>query len=187
MRNDYAHNRLTMWALWWSRGHTRGGNFASGSWETRVDGSGYDAPSVISNIDAEAEQTDKAVASLDATTQTTVHVYYVEGGKAEKKAARLGVSLATLYQRIDTATHAVARWLDDQQRAADAERARVEALQRSVVADDDEQLRRARAVDAKRAWVFGQEPVVPVAVRDRTGSTLAAHLAATRKARGFPT
>lgn len=131
-RNEYAHLRLTMWAIWCAR-NRGGGQFAAAALADRVGGSGWDAPTVIRNIDAEAEETDRAVRSLDATLRETVVVYYQSGRGIERRAARLGVSVAAMYSRLDLATHAVARWLDDRQRAAAAERARVEQLQRRAV------------------------------------------------------
>ena len=132
-RNEYAHMRLTFWALWCAR--MRGsGNFASAGITERVDGQGWDAPTVISNIDAEAEETDRAVSHAEPTLREALQVYYVGAGGVAKKARKLGVSEATLYARVEQGTHAVARWLDDQRRAADAERQRVEALQRAAAA-----------------------------------------------------
>jgi hypothetical protein len=131
-RNDYAHMRLKMWALWCAR-NRGGGQYATATLAERVDCAGWDAPAVISNIDAEAEETDRAVRALDATLRETVVVYYQSGRGIERRAARLGVSVATMYGRVDLATHVVARWLADKQRAAAAERARVEGLQRRAV------------------------------------------------------
>lgn len=164
-RNEYAHLRLTMWALWCAR-NRGGGQIVSAGLAERVDGAGWDAPTVIRNIDAEAEETDRAVQSLDSAAREVVEVFYQGAGDAQKKARRLGVAPATLYLRVERATHAVARWLEERQRAAQLERERVEALQRSA------------ADKAPARSVPMAEPAV-----DRTGSTLAAHLAASRAAR----
>lgn len=177
-RNEYAHERLSTWALWTHRNRGGGGSFATPSLADRVDGVGYDAPTVISNIDAEAEETDRAVRALEPGQREAVSVVYLMGGRVEAKARRLGVAVATLHARVEKGTHAVARWLDDRQRAAQAERARVEALQRTVhpippgLAD----------CVCEPAEATEQSAPTPPGV-DRTGSALAAHLAATRAAR----
>lgn len=173
-RNEYAHLRLTLWALWCAR-NRGGGQFASASVAERVDGAGWDAPTVIRNLDAEADETDKAVSAQADEMRKALTAFYQGGGTVEKKAARLGVSPSTLYLRVEQGTHAVARWLEDRQRAAEAERERVEALQRQAV---NKGAALEPAVGAARRQTA--DPGVPA---DRTGSTLGTHLAAIRAAR----
>jgi hypothetical protein len=69
----------------------------------------YDAPTVIPITDAEAEATDKAVEALEADQRNAVRAAYPDTSSVAERARRLGISLATLYARVDTAHHCLAR------------------------------------------------------------------------------
>jgi len=99
----------------------------------RVDGSGWDAPTVIPTNDAEAEQTGRAVAALEPELQRTVGVYYLQGGFLTSKLRQLGLQhRVTLYARIGRAHRILLRWFADDAAVKQRERERVEALQRSA-------------------------------------------------------
>ena len=96
---------------------------------TRVDGEGWDAPTVIPNNEADAAETERAVQSLESSQRTAVIDVYTGSGDIRSKAKKAGISVATLYSRVDAAHKCLDRWFRDQHQAAEAERVRVEKLQ----------------------------------------------------------
>lgn len=109
-----------------------GGNMARVSTEERVDGEGYDAPTVIPTNDHEAEETHAGVQTLRSELRAAVECWYLAPGGVSQKCRRLCVSETTLRERIGQAHRALAQWLSDKVQAARAQRERVEALQRSA-------------------------------------------------------
>jgi hypothetical protein len=125
--------RLQNWARYIARLNAGGGNYAGVELGAdRVDRSGYDAPTVIPIADAEADATDKAVEALEPDQRAAVRAAYLGTGSVAERARKMGVSLDTLYARVERAHRSLARAFTDAQVAADAERKRVEHLQRSV-------------------------------------------------------
>lgn len=132
-RIEDIERRLLNWARYWALMEGGGGNFASSDMtQERVDGGGWDAPTVIGTNDAEAEETERAVQSLEPGLEAAVREYYLEGGSIKRRASSVGVSVATLYLRIEQAHRAISNWLSEQARARDEQRRRVEALRVSV-------------------------------------------------------
>lgn len=123
--------RLLNWARYLARLNSGGGNYATVQLDQeRVDRTGYDAASPIPIGDAEAEATDKAVERLELGQRDAVRAAYLGTGSVAEKARRIGVSLATLYARVDLAHKVLEREFAAAKAAADAERRRVEQLQR---------------------------------------------------------
>lgn len=127
-RIEDIERRLLNWARWRALMQDGGGNYARASLEERVDGQGYDAPTVIGTSDAEAEVTDHAVMALESHLRAAVEAHYLGNGTAERKARRLFVSLATLKLRIEAAHRAISSWLSDRARTQREQRLRVEML-----------------------------------------------------------
>ena len=133
-RIDDIERRLLNWARW-RHGMTCGGlGFASTDMTTeRVDRAGFDAQANIPTIDVEASDTDDAIATLTPDHQRTVHVVYLDGGGALRHCVKLGgnITPAGINARIAIIHRKLAGWFADKAARAQAERSRVEALQRS--------------------------------------------------------
>lgn len=133
-RLEWVDARLQNWARW-KIGHGVGGlGYASVRVDVeRVDrSSGYDAPIVVPTSDAEAMVTDQAVMALPSDLRRTVEVMYVHPGSIATKLKLLAVTRPTLYARLERADRAIAGWLTARQQRQQAERARVELLQRGT-------------------------------------------------------
>lgn len=158
--------RLQNWARYIARLNSGGGNYASVDFGvSRVDGGGYDAPTVIPISDGEAQETDRAVERLELGQRDAVRAAYLGTGSVKERARKLGLSLATLYARVELAHKVLDREFAAARTAADAERKRVEQLQR---------------------WLppgATSSPAAPASAYH--GSTLAEHLATSRARRGF--
>lgn len=132
MRMDEEMNRrLENWARW-SAFRTDGGRPASGSATERVDCAGWDAPTVIPTSDAEAEETDRGVRRMELRLRGALVAWYLGGGGVVQRCKRVGCSETELRTRVALGQRALDQWLADRRAAADAERQRVEALQRLV-------------------------------------------------------
>lgn len=125
--------RLLNWARWRLRNMGTGGNFATTRWdEERVDGGGYDAPTVIGTNDAEAEVMQQAVMALPSHLRATVEAVYLGNGTQQQKAWRLCISLPTIHSRVDQAHRRLAGWLTERASQQRSQRERMEALQASA-------------------------------------------------------
>lgn len=130
-RVDWIDARLCNWARWKIGGRTGGLGFSAVRTDAVViDRSGYDAQAIIPTDDAEASVTDQAVAALVAELRRTIEVFYLHPGSIDTKLRLLVVTRATLYARLERADRALVRWLSERQQRQQAERARVEGLQR---------------------------------------------------------
>lgn len=121
--------RLLNWARY-VRMMQAGGRFATGSMEARVDGEGWDAPTVIRPDDAEAEVTQVAVLAMRGELRAASQIWYLGSGGIAHKASRLCCSETTLRERVGQAHRALAQWLADKASMDRRERERVEGLQR---------------------------------------------------------
>jgi hypothetical protein len=126
--------RLQNWARW--RLGADGGplSHAGVNWDA-MQGGGVrepyaDAPVPTSAV--EAAETQDAVARLETVLRFSVEVYYLEGGGDRHKLNRLCCTARTMHDRIDRAHRVLAGYFADRQERARLERARVEALQRSM-------------------------------------------------------
>lgn len=125
--------RLLNWARWvlMTKG---GGRMAAPSFEARVDGEGWDAPTVIPTNDAEAEETHAGVMTMPSEQRAAVENWYVGTGGVASKARRLCISETTLRERVGMAQRRLNAWLTDKRQAAQQERERNEKLQRAAIA-----------------------------------------------------
>lgn len=126
--------RLLNWARWRITSTSGAIGYASVSLELeRVDKSGWDAQARIPLSDCEADETQQAISSLPAPLPLTLEVFYVRSGGIKHKARELGCAVATVHSRVDLAHRSIARWLMVKAEAAEAERSRVQALQRGPI------------------------------------------------------
>lgn len=131
-RIEYVEHRLRNWARWRCMLEDGGGGMSTVDWSTpRVDQSrtGYDAPTVVPISDAEATETNKAVAALVADLRRAVEVVYVETSSTAKAARKLAVAEATVHARIERAHYRLQDWFREQRLAAERERERLAHLQ----------------------------------------------------------
>ncbi|MES2959788.1 MAG: hypothetical protein V4792_16485 [Pseudomonadota bacterium] len=131
-RIEDIERRLLNWARWTI--NRTGGvlGYAAAAMEERVDGEGWDAQAVIPTVDCEASDTELAVQALDERLKATVQMVYLQGGGLRRKAERLCCSEATVHARIDEAHRKLSAWLADRAQRRQAERERVEQLQKSA-------------------------------------------------------
>lgn len=128
---DDMNRRLLNWAryLWMMKA---GGRVATASMQDRVDGEGWDAPTVIPTNDAEAEETHAGVLALPSELRAAVECWYLGTGGVKHKASRLCVSETTLRDRIGLAHRHLGQWLADKALTAQRQRERMDALQASA-------------------------------------------------------
>lgn len=128
--DDEWNRRLDNWARY-RRQLAGGGRIAGPSLEARVDGAGWDAPTVIPTSDAEAEETENGVMQLPSVQRAAVEAWYLLPGGVAQRAARLCCSETTMRERVALAHRTLGNWLNDRHEAAKRQRERVEALQRA--------------------------------------------------------
>lgn len=156
--------RLLNWARW-----RAGPRIGSAGYTERVDGEGWDAPTVIPTDSAEAEETEKAVQQLEPTLRKAVIDVYTGSGDIASKARLAGIAVATLHARVERAHKLLQRVFDDARAAAEAQRQRVEALQAT----------------ARPPSIFASSAAAPApGAQPAPRSRLAEWLAARRAARG---
>ena len=126
---EWIDERLVNWSRWRLIMRSGGGNYARTSMRERVDGEGWDAPTVIPTNDAEAADTDDAVERLPSELRATVSEYYLSPGSIKTKIKRLCCAESVMYDRIGSAHRMIANHLLAKQDQARVERERVEALQ----------------------------------------------------------
>jgi hypothetical protein len=132
-RIEWVEHRLQNWARWKLSECSGPLGFASVKLEERVDqGGGYeDAPIPINAIEAAA--TDAVLRGLTPRElYATVYEVYCGRGGIKDKARRLGCAEATVHARVGQAHLQMAREFTERNRAAAAERARVEKLQAAM-------------------------------------------------------
>jgi hypothetical protein len=130
-RIEWVDQRLTNWALWKIGSRAGGLGYATVNLQAPpVDNpTGWDAQARIPVDDAEAAVTDEGVRTLPSELRRTVEVFYIDPGSVATKLKKLACERATLNARIETAHRKLSSWFGDRDRQAQAERARVEALQ----------------------------------------------------------
>lgn len=129
-RIEDIERRLLNWARWRIDRTSGVLGYAAASLEERVDGEGWDAQAVIPTVDCEASDTEVAVQALESRLKATVEEVYLKGGGLRRKAAQLCCSEATIHARIDEAHRKLSTWFTDRQQQRQAERERVQRLQR---------------------------------------------------------
>lgn len=126
--DDDMDRRLRNWARWMLE-RQGGARIGSAPLRERVDGEGWDAPTVIPTNDAEAEQTYTGLRALDDALHRACWVWYVSGGTVAHRCRMAGCSETELRGRVALAHRRLAQWLQDKREAAQAERQRVQRLQ----------------------------------------------------------
>jgi hypothetical protein len=129
-RIEDIERRLLNWARWKMGGRSGGLGYASLNMAAVTVGGGRDGyrESTIPTNDCEAAETDQAVMTLPSELRRTVEVVYVEGGGMASKARRLCVGERTVQMRIETAHRHISRWLAEQNRVRQEQRALIERI-----------------------------------------------------------
>lgn len=137
MRDEAFEWRMNNWAKRRLRDQSQSNGYTSVNYDNFGMG---DAPrdayekQLTYIIDTDADEIDRAVVKLEPTLRETVEVFYMHAGNVIKRARRLGIGVATLYERMTRARAQIKANLTEHARAAQAERERVEKLQRERVA-----------------------------------------------------
>lgn len=129
-RIDWVEARLVNWARW-KLGRSEGGiSFSRAQPGVLRGGSGY-ATASVPILDAEAADTDDAVMQLypGGLRLTVIEVYCGRGGM-DDHARELACSVSTIHARIVQAHEQLAEHWRARREKAEAERQRVEQLQR---------------------------------------------------------
>ncbi len=131
-RVEFVEQRLNNWAMWKLRG---GSILGYAGVDLSKAGQARDpyAEVPVPINDVEASETDDAVLRLPRDLLATVLEYYLGKGGLAEKCARLCCAKATLMARIERAQRVLADHFHAQIAKREAERLRVEALQRSSV------------------------------------------------------
>lgn len=129
-RIDEMHHRLMNWARW------KAGDLSTGLGYARVQLNGVPTraayrEAIIPTSEAEAAETDAGLMQVPEKQRRAVEMVYLQGWSARRAAPALGCSPATVHVWIGDAHVLLQDWLTERQRARQAERARVDALQRA--------------------------------------------------------
>jgi len=106
---QHIHERLVRWADWAATGGGAAGlGYPSSTLKPRrVSAVCVFAMDPMSGGDLEAEETERAVVRLDDASGLVVRAYYLGRGSVRQKARDCGVSVDTLYRRLEEAQRAV--------------------------------------------------------------------------------
>lgn len=131
-RLDDIERRLLNWARWRA---SQGSGGPLGYAAIRLGGEGVGQREAyrearIPISECEATETEDAVMGLPAELRATVIVVYTGSGSQANHLAELAIGLTTLKARVGQAHRWLAGYFAERQRQAEAERARVERLQR---------------------------------------------------------
>lgn len=135
-RLDHIKRRLDNWAMWKERGTSGGLGFATRSIllsETWSRGS-YNGM-IIPVMEAEAEETDKAVQALKLARPqlyVTIECIYLRDLGIKATAQRTQRAESTIKAQLGQADHAVAGWLNDRADELDKKRAAANAQRSSA-------------------------------------------------------
>lgn len=129
-RIDDIERRLENWARWRIGSTGIEGYAGTGFGDWAGEGTSAYREARIPTSAVEAELTDRAVTSLHQDLRHAVYVYYLQPEGYVKKALLLGCSVRVMYLRIEQAHIELQRWFDDYARQRQAERERVDRLQR---------------------------------------------------------
>lgn len=100
--SDYIKARLARWGEWCARRESGGLGYPRECSYTRLQARS-DAGLISPEINAEAVETERAVAALPDYLRDTVRSYYVAPGTVEQKARSLRCGRDTIYARIERA------------------------------------------------------------------------------------
>lgn len=129
-RIEDIDRRLCNWARWKLGAGSGGMGFSSAGHAREGGGYGYRV-AVIPTVDCEAEETDRAVQSLDEQLWRTMVLVYVGAGSMRRKASSMAISEAAMHSRVWDAHRQLEAWFTERQSAARTERRRVEMLGRN--------------------------------------------------------
>lgn len=107
--SDYIKARLARWGEWCARRESGGLGFPRECSYTRLQARS-DSGLISPEINAEAVETERAVAALPDFLRDTVRSYYVEPGTVDQKARSLRCARDTIYARIDRAIPLLIGW-----------------------------------------------------------------------------
>jgi hypothetical protein len=124
--------RLVNWARWRAM-REDGGMVGSAGYDERVDGTGWDAPTVIPLLDAEAEETQALVLRLEGSVHYAVEVWYRHPGSVAARCKKIQASETEVRKRVALSHRYIGQWLQDKREAGERERDRLEALRRTAV------------------------------------------------------
>lgn len=132
-RIKWVQQRLENWGMWASRGGAGSGGYASQSilagWvESDAWARNRCGGSVIPVCEAEALETDRAIASFKDTRRALARalvLVYVQDFGVVEAAFREHVAVSSMHARLSQADAAIAMWLED--RAKEAQRLRESA------------------------------------------------------------
>lgn len=131
-RDEEIERRLLNWARWKAGIGGGGLGHARSRWAEDASFGGRRYREAVIPTDAcDADETDRAVRSLDAPLRRTLEVVYVDDLGGLKAAATLCVAEATVKARVWQAHRLLGQWFRERRRQADEQRARVDRLQRS--------------------------------------------------------
>jgi hypothetical protein len=131
-RIEWVDQRLLNWARWVASGGSGVLGYAGVNLADADAGRDGYASATIPISDVEASETNDAVERLPSELKATIAEVYLGSGGIKDKLKRLACSEATLHRRVDQAHRLLADHFTAQDDKRRAERARVEALQRSV-------------------------------------------------------
>lgn len=131
-RNEEMERRLLNWARWrLTRGMGKLGYARTNLEEGTGDRSNPFPDAPVPTNDIEASETDDAVQRLPSDLRRTVEVCYVLGRSERERLAKLCISKTTMHQRIERAHRLLGEHFAARRERGQAERTRVEVLQRA--------------------------------------------------------
>lgn len=122
---DDIERRLQNWGRWKHGAGAGGLGYAKVSFGVEVVDCDRELEAVVPTINCEAEETDRAIATLPSELRATVELVYVLGGTVVAKAKRLACTERTVYSRLEKARRFISRWLSEQAEVRQVERQRV--------------------------------------------------------------
>ena len=129
-RDPYIEQRLVNWGRWCA-GRSGGGlGFASTPWGEFDGGDRFETRAAVMP-DGQDEITNRAVESLEPHLQQALVEQFVNAGAIAEKVRRIGCHEMTFRLRVSQGMRGVGAWLGERERAAQAERERVEGLHRA--------------------------------------------------------
>jgi len=124
-RIDWVRHRLENWARWCAQPASGGLGFPKQSTFARFIGADRRDEAMVPLLSLEAEQTDRAVRSLQLSRShlyLVLKYHYAESLPIHRVAQRMGRAPSTIKANLEQADRAIAAWYDDQEQARQRER-----------------------------------------------------------------
>lgn len=118
-RIEWVRHKLENWARWCSQPSSGGLGFPSQSTFARFIGADRRDEANVPLLSLEAEQTDRAVRSLQLSRShlyLVLKYHYAEGLPIHRVAQRMGRAQSTVKANLVAADHAIASWFEEQAR-----------------------------------------------------------------------